>query len=241
MWAHLCQCKLPTFSCMHQVLSCAVSCQIELLTFVFISVDMAPSRFQCATPASDVVQPAHNIPNGPPPATPMGPPVQQWPAPHQSTAEGRHASATEIDDATMCYPAMWCFVEFQPSAIHMKDSCGHNTVVLHQQAADIMAGAFQNCGSHLALVHRTDTSPNICTRGAYQYWNSGKGKTAFAEVGAEQRLNTQGCMTSSCMYRKGKGVAKGRPMPMPRPGPYDHPSGNNDQTEEEDGPVPRRP
>ena len=141
----------------------------------------------------------------------------------------------------MRYPAMWCFVEFQPSAIHMKDSCGHNTVVLHQQAADIMARAFQNCGSHLALIHRTDTSPNICTRGAYQYWNSGKGKTAFAEVGAEQRLNTQGCMTSSCMYRKGKGVAKGRPMPMPRPGPYDHPSGNNDQTEEEDGPVPRRP
>ena len=39
---------------MHQVLSCAVSCQIDLLLFVFISVDMAPSRFQCATPASDV-------------------------------------------------------------------------------------------------------------------------------------------------------------------------------------------
>ena len=164
---------------------------------MFISVDMAPSRFQCATAAGDVVQPAHDIPNGPPPATPMGPRVQQGPAPHQSAAEGQHAFATEIDDATMRYPAMWCFVEFQPSAIHMKDSCGHNTVVLHQQAADIMARAFQNCGSHLALVHKTDTSPNICTRGAYQYWNSGKRKTAFAEVGAEQRLNTQGCMTSS--------------------------------------------
>ena len=113
----------------------------------------------------------------------------------------------------------------------MKDSCGHNTVVLHQQAAYIMARAFQNCGSHLALIHKTDTSPHMCTRAAYQYWNSGKRKTAFAEVGAEQRLNTQGRMTSSCIYRKGKGVAKGTSGTMPRPGPYDRPSGNNDLAE----------
>ena len=114
--------------------------------------------------------------------------------------------------------------------------------LLDQQAAHIMAGddicAFHNCGSHLKvkpLVHKTDTSQVMCTQGAYQYWNRGKRKTVFAEVGAEQRLNTQGCMTSSAMYRKGKGVAKGRPMPMPRPGPYDRPSGNNDKAEEEAG------
>ncbi len=198
---------------------------------------MVPSRFQCATAACDVAQPAHDIPNGPPPATPMGPQVQQGPASHQSAAKGQHASATEIDHATIGCPAVWNIAEIQASQIRMKDYGGHNTVVLHKQAADILAGAFPNCGSHLALIHKTDTSPNMCTRAAYQYWNSGKGKTDFAEVGAEQRLNTQGCMTSSCMYRKGKGVVKGRSMLWPRTGPYDHPSGNKDKPEEEDRPT----
>ena len=108
------------------------------------------------------------LPKGPPPATPMGPPVEQ-PAPHQSVAEGQDASAKAID-ATQLYPEVWRIAELQPSAIHMKDLFGRNTAVLH---------------SHLEvkpLVHRDDNGQDFCIRGAYQYWNGGKGKTAFAEV-----------------------------------------------------------
>ena len=199
---------------------------------------MAPSKGQCATSAGDDVQPAHNIPNGPPPATPMGPPVEQGPALHQSFAEGQDSSHGGVDDAIICYPPVWRFAEIQPSAIHLKDRFGSNTAVLPKQVADIIAGdffAFQSSGSHLEakpLAYGKDISQVFCTRGVYQYWNGGKGKTAFAEVCVEQRLNTQGCMTSSAMYRKGKGVAKGSSRAMPRPGPYDRPSGNNDLAEE---------